>query len=109
MLKVDGKAYTRKAIYKLYFHCGPLKKQNRRTIRIKTDARSLEKWRPIYTEAIWKDTMTLWIVEIPQLIQNIRVEVSNTVPISKDISLHVPKFLEKMVFQLMFEIIKWIR
>ena len=36
----------------------------------------------------------------------ITVEVPNTASISKDILFHVSKFLEKMVFQLMFEIIK---
>ena len=44
-----------------------------------------------------------------KLIENITVEVPNTASISKDILFHVSKFLEKMVFQLMFEIIKWIR
>ena len=43
-----------------------------------------------------------------KLIENIKVEVPNTVLISKDILLHVSKFLEKMVFQLIFKIIKWI-
>ena len=37
------------------------------------------------------------------------VEVPNTAPISKDISFHVSKFPEKMVFQIMFEIVMWIR
>ena len=36
MLKVDSRDYTRKVIYKLYF-------QNLGAIRIKTDAKSLEK------------------------------------------------------------------
>ena len=36
-----------KSSNKLYFHCGPLKKQNLRTIRIKTDAKSRKKRRPI--------------------------------------------------------------
>ena len=40
-----------------------------------------------------------------KLIENITVEVPNTVSISKDILFHVSKFLEKMVFQFMFEII----
>ena len=42
-------------------------------------------------------------------IENITVEVINATSISKDIFSHVSKFLEKMVFQLMFEIIMWIR
>ena len=33
------------------------------------------------------------------------VEVPNTASISKDILIHVSKFLEKMIFQLMLEII----
>ena len=41
-----------------------------------------------------------------KLIENITFEVPNTASISKDILFHVSKFLEKMVFQLMFEIIK---
>ena len=44
-----------------------------------------------------------------KLIENITVEVPNTVSISKDILFHVSKFLEKIVFQPMFEIIKGIR
>ena len=44
-----------------------------------------------------------------KLIENITVEVLNTSSISKDIFFHVSKFLEKIVFQLMFEIIKRIR
>ena len=40
-----------------------------------------------------------------KLIENITVEVPNTVSISKDILFHVSTFLEKMVFQFMFEII----
>ena len=36
--KSRWKGYTRKAVQKLYFHCGPLKKQNLGTIRIKIDA-----------------------------------------------------------------------
>ena len=41
-----------------------------------------------------------------KLIENTTVEVPNTASISKDILFHVSKFLEKMVFQLMFEIIQ---
>ena len=41
-----------------------------------------------------------------KLIENIKVEVPNTVLISKDILFHVSKFLGKMVFQLIFKIIK---
>ena len=37
------------------------------------------------------------------LIENIRVQVPNTASVSKDILFHVSKFLEKMIFQLMFE------
>ena len=44
-----------------------------------------------------------------KLIENITVEIPNTASISKDILFHVSEFLEKIVFQLMFEIIKWIR
>ena len=43
-----------------------------------------------------------------RLIENITVQVPNTAPASKDILFYVSKFLEK-IFQLMFEIIKWIR
>ena len=42
----------------------------------------------------------------PEIIESIKVEVSNTASISKDILFHVSKFLEKMVVQLMIEIIK---
>ena len=41
-----------------------------------------------------------------RLIENITVQVRNTAPISKGIFFHVSQFLEKMIFQLMFEIIK---
>ena len=41
-----------------------------------------------------------------RLIENITVQVPNTASISKGILFHVSKFLEKMIFQLMFEIIK---
>ena len=41
-----------------------------------------------------------------KLIENITVQVPNTTSISKEILFNVSKFLEKMVFQLMFEIIK---
>ena len=41
-----------------------------------------------------------------RLIENIAVQVPNLVSISKSILLYVSKFLEKMIFQLMFEIIK---
>ena len=44
-----------------------------------------------------------------KLIENITVEVPNTASMSQDILFHVFKFLEKMVFQLLFEIVKWIR
>ena len=37
------------------------------------------------------------------LIENITVQVPNTASVSKDIMFHVSKFLEKMIFQLMFE------
>ena len=37
------------------------------------------------------------------LIENITVQVPNTASVSKDILFHVSKFLEKMMFQLMFE------
>ena len=41
-----------------------------------------------------------------RLIENITVQVPNTASVNKDILFHVSKFLEKIVFQLMFEIIK---
>ena len=41
-----------------------------------------------------------------RLIENITVQVPNMASISKNILFHVSKFLEKMIFQLMFEIIK---
>ena len=41
-----------------------------------------------------------------KLIENITAEVPNTVSISKDILFHVSKFLEKLVFHFMFEVIK---
>ena len=41
-----------------------------------------------------------------RLIENITVQVPNTASISKGILFHVSKFLGKMIFQLMFEIIK---
>ena len=44
-----------------------------------------------------------------KLIENITVVVPNTVSLSKDILFHVSKFLEKLVFHFMFEVIKWIR
>ena len=43
-----------------------------------------------------------------RLIENITVQLPNKAPASKDILFYVSKFLEK-IFQLMFEIIKWIR
>ena len=53
----------------------------------------------------------LWIVSRKtnfQLIRNITVEVTNRASISKGILVHVSKFPEKMVFQLMLETVKWI-
>ena len=44
-----------------------------------------------------------------RLIGNITVHVPNTASISEGIFFHVPKFLEKMIFQLMYEITKCIR
>ena len=44
-----------------------------------------------------------------RLIENITVQVPNMASASKDILFYVSKFLEKMIFQLMFEIIKRIR
>ena len=41
-----------------------------------------------------------------RLNENITTQVPNTASISKGILLHVSKFLEKMIFQLMFETIK---
>ena len=60
-------------------------------------------------KTLTKNSITLWEVAWRQLIENIEVEVPNTASISKDILFHVSKFLQKMFFQLMFEIIKWIR
>ena len=44
-----------------------------------------------------------------KLTENITVQLPNTASISKDILFHVSTFFEKMIFQLMFEIIKLIR
>ena len=41
-----------------------------------------------------------------RLIENITVQVSNTASVIKNILFHVSKFIEKMMFQLMFEIIQ---
>ena len=41
-----------------------------------------------------------------QFFENIKSEVANTTSIIKDILFHVSNSLEKMVFQLMVEIIK---
>ena len=41
-----------------------------------------------------------------RLTENITIQVLNTASISKGILLHVSKFLEKMILQLMLEIIK---
>ena len=41
-----------------------------------------------------------------RLTENISVQVPNTASISKGILFHVSKFLEKLIFPLMFEIIK---
>ena len=41
-----------------------------------------------------------------KLIESMRVQVPNTASISKDILFHVSKFIEKMIFQLIFEIIQ---
>ena len=41
-----------------------------------------------------------------RLIENISVQVPKTVSISKYILFHVSKFLEEIIFQLMFKIIK---
>ena len=41
-----------------------------------------------------------------RLIENITVQVSNTASVIKNILFHVSKFIEKKVFQLMFQIIK---
>ena len=41
-----------------------------------------------------------------RLIENITIQVPNLVSLSKSILLYVSKFLEKMIFQLMFEIVK---
>ena len=43
-----------------------------------------------------------------RLIKNIAVQLPYTASVSKGILFHVSKFLEKMIFQLPFEIIKWI-
>ena len=103
-----------KSSNKLYFHCGSLKKQNLGTIRIKTDAKSRKKRRPIILRLF--ENMNTKHYNIMnsrktkrKLIENITVEVPNTASVSQDILFHVFKFLEKMVFQLLFQIIKWIR
>ena len=41
-----------------------------------------------------------------KLIESITVQVPNMASISKDVLLHVLEFLEKMIFQWMFEIVK---
>ena len=92
-----------------------LKNQCLGTIKIKTDAKSLKKWMLIilglfeninikHYNILKSRIKTNW-----KLIENITAEVPNTASIIKDTLLHVSKFLEKMVFQIMFEIIKWIR
>ena len=43
---------------------------------------------------------------ILRLIENITIHVPNMVSVSKGILFHVSKFLEKMIFQLIFEMIK---
>ena len=43
-----------------------------------------------------------------RLIKNIAVQLPYRASVSKGILFHVSKFLEKMIFQLTFEIIKWI-
>ena len=68
--------------------------QNLGTIRIRTDAKSLEKMKTnLYWDYLktltWK-TITLWIVV--RLIENITVDIPNTVSISKNILLQVSKF-----------------
>ena len=41
-----------------------------------------------------------------RLIGNITVQVPNTASVIKNISFHLCKFIEKMIFQLMFEIVR---
>ena len=41
-----------------------------------------------------------------RLIQNIAVQAPNAASISKGILLHISRFFEKMIFQLIFEIIQ---
>ena len=41
-----------------------------------------------------------------RLIGNITVQVSNTASVIKNILFHLSKFIEKMMFQLIFEIVK---
>ena len=61
-----------------------------------------------YFKILTWNTITLWKVERRRLIENITAEVPKY-GVNKDILFHVSKFLEEMVFQFMFEIIKWVR
>ena len=94
-MKDDGKCYTRKAIDKHDFHCGPLQKQNLETIRTKTDLKIL-KHNNINIITLWNSRKTnLKLIETNlKLIENITVEVPNRASLSKGILFHVSKFLE---------------
>ena len=106
MLKGDGRDYTKKAIYKLYFYCRPLKSNILELLELKLIQSILRLFENINIKHynIMNSRKTNW-----KLIENITVEAPYTVTMSKDILFHVSKFLVKMVFQLKFEIIKWIR
>ena len=60
-----------------------------------------------YLKILTWNTITLWTVERRELIENIEFKVPNTASESKEILFRV-SMLKKMLFQFMFEIIKWI-
>ena len=53
-MKVDGRDYTRKENYKLYFDCGPIKNKIAELLELKLMLGVSKKWRSIHTEAVWK-------------------------------------------------------
>ena len=83
------------------------------SIKAKTDAISLEKMNiNLYILRLFQNInikhyniMNIRKINL-RLIENIIIQVSNMASISKGILLHVSMFLEKMIFQLMSEIIK---
>ena len=92
-----------KSSNKLYFHCGPLKKQNLGTIRIKTDAKSRKKRRPIILRLF--ENMNIKHCNIMnsrktkrKLIENITAEVPNTASMSQVSCSMFLSFLKKWSF-----------